>query len=131
MAQQAATETRKRTFMDVPTAARLAGFSIRHFRRIIEEDEIPIMQIGRKFFIVAARFENGRPTQARNGPAPVYKIDRRKSRLSTKLMRSRARPATEGGARPVQQQASKEIAAYELEGAAGGQPHSFTPEFLQ
>ena len=57
MAQQATTETRTRTFMDVPTAARMAGFSIRHFRRIIEQDEIPIMQIGRKFFIVAARFE--------------------------------------------------------------------------
>jgi hypothetical protein len=57
MAEQLTTQTRTRTFMDVPTAARLVGFSIRHFCRIIEEDEIPIMQIGRKFFIVAARFE--------------------------------------------------------------------------
>ena len=57
MAHQATIETKKRTFMDVPTAAKLAGFSIRHFRRIIEEDDIPIMQIGRKFFIVAAKFE--------------------------------------------------------------------------
>ena len=49
MAQQVMTQTRTKTFLDVPSAARLAGFSIRHFRRIIEEDEIPIMQIGRKF----------------------------------------------------------------------------------
>ncbi len=57
MAQQQMTQTKPRTFLDVSSAARLAGFSIRHFRRIIEEDEIPIMQIGRKFFIVAANFE--------------------------------------------------------------------------
>lgn len=56
MAQEVMTP-KKRTFLDVPRAARMAGFSIRHFRRIIEEDEIPIMQIGRKFFIVAANFE--------------------------------------------------------------------------
>ena len=48
---------RTRTFLDVSTAARLAGFSILHFRGIIEEDEIPIMQVGRKFFIVASNFE--------------------------------------------------------------------------
>ena len=63
MTPTSAAGTRRRTFLDVPTAARLAGFSIRHFRRIIEEDEIPIMQIGRKFFIVAANFEEWRATQ--------------------------------------------------------------------
>jgi hypothetical protein len=57
MEREVTTPTKKRTFLDVPSAARMAGFSIRHFRRIIEEDEIPIMQIGRKFFIVAANFE--------------------------------------------------------------------------
>ena len=69
MAQMTATQSRNRTFLDVPTAARVAGFSIRHFRRIIEEDEIPIMQIGRKFFIVAANFELWREThgQRREG----------------------------------------------------------------
>jgi hypothetical protein len=54
---------KKKTFLDVPSAARMAGFSIRHFRRIIEEDEIPIMQIGRKFFIVAANFEDWKARQ--------------------------------------------------------------------
>ena len=63
MTQQAQTLSTTRTFLDVPTAARLAGFSIRHFRRIIEEDGIPIMQIGRKFFIVAARFEEWQEDQ--------------------------------------------------------------------
>jgi len=31
-------------FLDIPTAAELAGFFIRHFRRIIEEDRIPIVR---------------------------------------------------------------------------------------
>ena len=39
------------------------GFSIRHFRRIIEEDEIPIMQVGRKFFTVASNFEAWKASQ--------------------------------------------------------------------
>jgi hypothetical protein len=45
-------------FLDIPTAAEMAGFSIRHFRRIIEEDNIPIVQIGRKFFILGRDFTN-------------------------------------------------------------------------
>jgi len=51
-------QARPKTFLDVPTAAEMAGFSIRHFRRIIEEDRIPIMQIGRKFFILSRDFDN-------------------------------------------------------------------------
>ena len=47
----------KRTFLDIPNAAELAGFSVRHFRRIIEEERIRIVQIGRKFFIMGADFE--------------------------------------------------------------------------
>ena len=62
MAQHVQYSPRTKTFLDVPSAARLAGFSIRHFRRIIEEDKIPIMQIGRKFFIVAANFETWKAT---------------------------------------------------------------------
>jgi len=52
----AANPARTKMFMDIPTAAELAGFSIRHFRRIIEEDRIPIVQIGRKFFILGRDF---------------------------------------------------------------------------
>ena len=47
----------KRTFLDIPNAAGLAGFSVRHFRRIIEDERIRIVQIGRKFFILGADFE--------------------------------------------------------------------------
>ena len=47
----------KRTFLDIPNAAELAGFSVRHFRRIIEDERIRIIQIGRKFFILGADFE--------------------------------------------------------------------------
>ena len=63
MPQDVTSRNKKRTFLDVPSAARMAGFSIRHFRRIIEEDEIPIMQIGRKFFIVASNFEEWKSKQ--------------------------------------------------------------------
>lgn len=49
--------TTTRTFLDIPNAAELAGFSVRHFRRIIEEERIRIVQIGRKFFILGADFE--------------------------------------------------------------------------
>ena len=44
-------------FLDIPNAAGLAGFSVRHFRRIIEEERIRIVQIGRKFFILGSDFE--------------------------------------------------------------------------
>ena len=44
-------------FLDIPNAAELAGFSVRHFRRIIEDERIRIVQIGRKFFILGADFQ--------------------------------------------------------------------------
>ena len=49
--------TVRRTFLDIPNAAEMAGFSVRHFRRIIEDERIRIVQIGRKFFILGADFE--------------------------------------------------------------------------
>ena len=49
-------QPRTKMFLDIPTAAEMAGFSLRHFRRIIEEDRIPIVQIGRKFFILGRDF---------------------------------------------------------------------------
>jgi hypothetical protein len=49
-------QPRVKMFLDIPTAAEMAGFSLRHFRRIIEEDNIPIVQIGRKFFILGRDF---------------------------------------------------------------------------
>ena len=56
------TPARSKMFLDIPTAAELAGFSIRHFRRIIEEDRIRIIQIGRKFFILGTDFERWQAT---------------------------------------------------------------------
>ena len=60
---RASSEPRNRMFFDVPTAASLAGFSIRHFRRIMEDDQIPSMRIGRKFFILASDFHHWQSTK--------------------------------------------------------------------
>jgi hypothetical protein len=57
MSTQAVQRKARKTFMDIPSAAFQAGYSPRHFRRIIEEDRIPVMQIGRKFFIVTRDLE--------------------------------------------------------------------------
>jgi hypothetical protein len=54
---------RPKMFLDIPTAAGMAGFSLRHFRRIIEEDRIPIVQIGRKFFILGRDFTSWESTR--------------------------------------------------------------------
>lgn len=62
-------EPRIKMFLDIPTAAELAGFSIRHFRRIIEEDRIPIVQIGRKFFILGRDFTSWESSKRMKGPA--------------------------------------------------------------
>jgi len=50
-------------FIDIPTAAGMAGFSLRHFRRLIEEDQIPIVQINRKFFILSRDFNSWEATR--------------------------------------------------------------------
>src|SRR5262245_47944464 len=64
-----ATQPKTKMFLDIPTAAELAGFSIRHFRRIIEEDQIPIVQIGRKFFILGRDFSTWE--SAKRGKRPM------------------------------------------------------------
>jgi hypothetical protein len=56
-------ESTQRRFWDIPSAAVQAGYSSRHFRRIIEEDGIPVMRIGRKFFILGRDFEQWRSGQ--------------------------------------------------------------------
>ncbi len=62
MSTQAVRRKTQRNFFDIPSAAHEAGYSPRHFRRIIEEDGIPVMQIGRKFFIVARDLEAWKST---------------------------------------------------------------------
>jgi hypothetical protein len=71
MYTETATPSRPKTkmFLDIPTAAELAGFSIRHFRRIIEEDSIPIVQIGRKFFILGRDFSTWESSKKAKRPA--------------------------------------------------------------
>ena len=63
------TQPRVRMFLDIPKAAEMAGFSLRHFRRIIEEDQIPIVQIGRKFFILGRDFTSWQATKKTRRPA--------------------------------------------------------------
>ena len=53
----------QRNFLDIPSAAFIAGYSPRHFCRIIEEDRIPVMQIGRKYFIVTRDLEAWKSTR--------------------------------------------------------------------
>ena len=55
-------KTQKR-FLNIPSAARMAGYSSRHFRRIIEENRIPVLQIGRKFFILSRDLEAWKSTR--------------------------------------------------------------------
>ena len=71
MLTETTTAPRPRTkmFLDIPKAAELAGFSVRHFRRIIEEDGIPILQIGRKFFILGRDFTNWETSKRAKQPA--------------------------------------------------------------
>ena len=56
---------RKKTFLDIPNAAGLAGFSTRHFRRIIDDERIKVVEIGRKFFILSADFDKWQQTNLR------------------------------------------------------------------
>jgi hypothetical protein len=55
----------RKTFLEIPNAAEMAGFSVRHFRRIIDEEQIRIVQIGRKFFILGKDFERWQATKGR------------------------------------------------------------------
>lgn len=50
------TKPKIKNFMNIPDAAEMAGYSVRRFRVIIEEDNVPIMKIGRKSFILTRDF---------------------------------------------------------------------------
>ena len=47
----------QRNFLDIPTAAYQAGYNTRDFRKIIQEDRIPTIQIGHRTFILATDLE--------------------------------------------------------------------------
>jgi hypothetical protein len=48
--------------LDIPSAAYQAGYTTRHFRRIIEEDSIPVVRIGQRDFITASDLETWNST---------------------------------------------------------------------
>ena len=53
----------QRNFLDIQSTAFQAGYSPRHFARIIEEDRSPMMQIGGKYFIVTRDLEAWKSTR--------------------------------------------------------------------
>jgi hypothetical protein len=63
MGHQTVPVNKTKRILDIPTAAEYAGFSSRHFRRIIEEDKIPVLNIGRKMFILSRDLETWRATR--------------------------------------------------------------------
>ena len=62
MNQQAVQRNTRKHLLDVSSAAFQAGYSTRHFRRIIEEDHIPVRLIGQKYFITVADLETWKST---------------------------------------------------------------------
>jgi excisionase family DNA binding protein len=51
--------------LDIASAASKVGYSPRHFRKIIEEDGIPVMQIGRKYYIMREDLEAWKSARGR------------------------------------------------------------------
>src|SRR5438093_13710903 len=62
MSPQAMQRKTRRRLIDIPSAAFQAGYSPRHFRRIIEADHIPVVQVGQKYFITASDLETWKST---------------------------------------------------------------------
>ena len=62
MSPQAMQRKTHKQLLDIPSAAFQAGYSSRHFRRIIEEDHIPVIQIGQKYFVSASALETWKST---------------------------------------------------------------------
>ena len=65
-------ETRadQKTFLEMPNAAAAAGFSLRHFRRIIRDAGIRRVKIGRRFFVIGEdlqRWKNERAAAQSGG----------------------------------------------------------------
>ena len=62
--------------LDIPAAAQLAGFTTRHFRRIIQEDRIPMVTIHYKSFITARDFARWNETHGeRRLHAAIHQVD--------------------------------------------------------
>jgi hypothetical protein len=63
MNPQAVQRSTQTHLLDITSAAFHAGYSLRHFRRIIEEDHIPVILIGQKYFITLADLETWKSTR--------------------------------------------------------------------
>ncbi len=57
----------KRIFLDIPRAAELVGISLRHFRRMVEDDEIPSFSIRGKFFLLGRELEKWSTEKSKKG----------------------------------------------------------------
>ena len=86
-------KTHKR-LLDISSAAFQAGYSPRHFRRIIEEDHIPVLKIGQKYFIVASELETWKST---HGEARLDQCLQQLDRLLTEDFRRLAEPVEDFG----------------------------------
>jgi hypothetical protein len=62
MNPQAVQRNTQRHLINISSAAFQAGYSPRDFRRIIEEDHIPVKLIGQKYFITVADLETWKST---------------------------------------------------------------------
>ena len=84
-------KTHKR-LLDIPSAAFQAGYSLRHFRRIIEEDHIPVMKVGQKYFITAKDLETWKST---HGEARFEQCLKQLDRWLTEDFRRTAEPVAD------------------------------------
>ena len=84
----------QRHLLDIPSAAFQAGYSPRHFRRIIEEDHIPVVQVGQKYFITASDLETWKST---HGEARLEQCLQQLDRWLTQDFRRTAEPVEDFG----------------------------------
>ncbi len=95
MNPQAAQRKTQMHLLDIPSAAFRAGYSSRHFRRIIEEDHIPVMQIGQKHFVTVTDLETWKSTY---GEARLEECFKQVDRLLMKVdIRRGAEPVRDFG----------------------------------
>jgi hypothetical protein len=94
MGTQAMQRKTHKRLLDIPTAAFQAGYSTRHFRRIIEEDHITVVQVGEKCFISASDLETWKSTR---GEARFDECLQQLDRWVTEDLRRGAEPVEDFG----------------------------------
>jgi hypothetical protein len=62
MSPQEVQRNTNQRLLDIPSAAFHAGYSLRHFRKIVQEDQIPVILIGQKHFISLVDLEAWKST---------------------------------------------------------------------